>query len=138
MLILNQNGVAERDRRPDPAASGSGSPGCGRARPSRSRPAVRTAVPARTLAVSGLTQRFGGFTALEDVSLSVGPGEVVGLLGPNGAGKTTLIDCVAGNNRLTAGSITWDGAGHHPLGAVPPGPGRACRGRSSRWSCSTT
>ena len=34
---------------------------------------------------------------------------MVGLLGPNGAGKTTLIDCVAGNNRLTAGSITWDG-----------------------------
>ena len=40
---------------------------------------------------------------------AVAPGEVVGLLGPNGAGKTTLIDCVAGNNRLTAGSITWDG-----------------------------
>jgi sulfate-transporting ATPase len=59
--------------------------------------------------VTGLTQRFGGFTALEDVSLQVGPGEVVGLLGPNGAGKTTLIDCVAGNNRLTAGSVTWDG-----------------------------
>jgi sulfate-transporting ATPase len=34
---------------------------------------------------------------------------VVGLLGPNGAGKTTLIDCVAGNNRLSAGSISWDG-----------------------------
>ena len=60
--------------------------------------------------MSGLTQRFGGFTALEDVELHVAPGEVVGLLGPNGAGKTTLIDCVAGNNRLTAGSITWDGA----------------------------
>ena len=67
-------------------------------------------MPARTLVVSGLTQRFGGFTALEDVTLQVGPGEVVGLLGPNGAGKTTLIDCVSGNNRLSAGSVTWDGA----------------------------
>ncbi|HLU42535.1 MAG TPA: ABC transporter ATP-binding protein, partial [Microthrixaceae bacterium] len=57
----------------------------------------------------GLTQRFGGFTALEDVDLRVGPGEVVGLLGPNGAGKTTLIDCVSGYNRLTAGQVLLDG-----------------------------
>ena len=105
VLILNQNGVAERI---DVLTRGLRSriPG----RPAVLPPAVRTKVASHTLAVSGLTQRFGGFTALEDVSLQVGPGEVVGLLGPNGAGKTTLIDCVAGNNRLTAGAVTWDGA----------------------------
>jgi sulfate-transporting ATPase len=108
VLILNQNGVAERidalTRRFRERIPG--------LRPGAPEPlpaAVRTSVPGRTLVVSGLTQRFGGFTALEDVSLQVGPGEVVGLLGPNGAGKTTLIDCVAGNNRLTAGSVVWDG-----------------------------
>jgi ABC-type branched-subunit amino acid transport system ATPase component/ABC-type branched-subunit amino acid transport system permease subunit len=109
VLILNQNGLAERvdalTRKLRSRVSG--------LRPGAPEPlpaAVRRSVPARTLAVTGLTQRFGGFTALEDVSLQVGPGEVVGLLGPNGAGKTTLIDCVSGNNRLTAGSISLDGA----------------------------
>jgi ABC-type branched-subunit amino acid transport system ATPase component/ABC-type branched-subunit amino acid transport system permease subunit len=108
VLILNQNGVAERvdvlTRRVRSRVPGLRD---GEAEPLPA--AVRTTVPGRTLVVAGLTQRFGGFTALEDVSLQVGPGEVVGLLGPNGAGKTTLIDCVSGNNRLTAGSVTWDG-----------------------------
>jgi sulfate-transporting ATPase len=108
VLILNQNGIVERV---DALTRGLRSriPGLRPGDPEPLPAAVRTTVPARTLVVSGLTQRFGGFTALEDVELHVGPGEVVGLLGPNGAGKTTLIDCVSGNNRLTAGSITWDG-----------------------------
>ncbi len=108
VLILSQNGVAERldalTRRFRERV-----PGLRQAAPEPLPKSRRTQVAARTLEISGLTQRFGGFTALEDVALRVGPGEVVGLLGPNGAGKTTLIDCVAGNNRLTAGSITWDG-----------------------------
>jgi sulfate-transporting ATPase len=108
VLILSQNGIAERI---DALTRGLRSrlPWLRPATPEPLPAAVRTTVAARTLVVSGLTQRFGGFTALEDVALTVGPGEVVGLLGPNGAGKTTLIDCVSGNNRLTAGSITWDG-----------------------------
>ena len=109
VLILSQNGVAERidalTRRFRERI-----PGLRPAPPEPLPKAERTHVAARTLEVSGLTQKFGGFTALQDVSLTVRPGEVVGLLGPNGAGKTTLIDCVSGNNRLTAGSITWDGA----------------------------
>ena len=46
------------------------------------------------LEVSGLTTRYGSISALRDVSLSVGDGEVVGLIGPNGAGKTTLLNTV--------------------------------------------
>jgi sulfate-transporting ATPase len=130
VLILNQNGIAERldvlTRRLRERVPG--------LRPVVSEPlpqTVRTAVPACTLAVSGLTQRFGGFTALEDVSLHVGPGEVVGLLGPNGAGKTTLIDCVAGNNRLTAGAVTWERGGE-PLDISRWAPYRRARAGLSR------
>lgn len=108
VLILNQNGISERfDALTRPLRARI--PGL---RPATSQPlpkAVRATVQPRRLVVEGLTQRFGGFTALAGVDLEVGPGEVVGLLGPNGAGKTTLIDCVSGNNRLTAGSISWDG-----------------------------
>jgi sulfate-transporting ATPase len=57
------------------------------------------------LTVKGLTVRFGGVTAVNDVSLEVKSGEVVGLIGPNGAGKTTLIDAVTGFVSMAAGEI---------------------------------
>ena len=49
--------------------------------------------------------RFGGLQALSDVSLQVGPSEIVGILGPNGAGKTTLFNCVSGFYTPTRGKI---------------------------------
>ncbi|MGB7052432.1 MAG: ATP-binding cassette domain-containing protein, partial [Acidimicrobiales bacterium] len=49
-----------------------------------------------TLEVENLTVRFGGLRAVDDVSLSVPPGAVVGLIGPNGSGKTTTLDAVSG------------------------------------------
>lgn len=69
----------------------------------------RRRVEPRHLDVLGVTQRFGVFTALAEVDLQVGAGEVVGLLGPNGAGKTTLIDTVTGYNRVSAGRVLLDG-----------------------------
>ncbi len=61
------------------------------------------------LKVEGLTKSFGGFTALDKVSVSVGVGERFGLIGPNGSGKTTLINCISGALPNDAGSIVFDG-----------------------------
>jgi sulfate-transporting ATPase len=66
-------------------------------------------VPEATLSVEGARVRFGGVTALDGVSLTVTPGEVVGLIGPNGAGKTTLIDAVSGLTPLADGTIALSG-----------------------------
>jgi branched-chain amino acid transport system ATP-binding protein len=58
---------------------------------------------------SGITVRFGGLTALDDVSLHVDPGEVLGVIGPNGAGKTTLFNVVCGFLRPNSGTLHWRG-----------------------------
>lgn len=60
--------------------------------------------------IDGLTQRFGGIVALDDISMSVGPGEIFGLIGPNGAGKTTLLNCVCGVCTPDSGRVTLGGA----------------------------
>jgi branched-chain amino acid transport system ATP-binding protein len=61
------------------------------------------------LELNGVTVRFGGIVALNDVSLRVAEGETVGLIGPNGAGKTTLIDVIAGNRRPDPGEVLFYG-----------------------------
>jgi sulfate-transporting ATPase len=66
-------------------------------------------VAGASLSVQGVRVRFGSVVAVDDVSLEVNPGEVVGLIGPNGAGKTTLIDAVTGFVPVAEGSIELDG-----------------------------
>ena len=61
------------------------------------------------LEVNGVVKRFGGFTALNQVTLSVKAGERFGLIGPNGSGKTTLINCVSGSLFADAGRVVFDG-----------------------------
>ena len=61
------------------------------------------------LAVTGITKRFGGLTALNAVSLSVAQGEIYGLIGPNGAGKTTLFNILTGVYHPDGGEFTFAG-----------------------------
>jgi branched-chain amino acid transport system ATP-binding protein len=61
------------------------------------------------LSVENVSLRFGGVTALDDVTFSVAPGAICGLIGPNGAGKTTLFNCISRLYDPHAGSIRFDG-----------------------------
>ena len=61
------------------------------------------------LSASAVTVRFGGITAIDDVSFDVRPGELLGLIGPNGAGKTTMMRAIVGIVRPTKGSVMLEG-----------------------------
>jgi branched-chain amino acid transport system ATP-binding protein len=65
----------------------------------------------------GVTKRFGGLIALNNVDFYVDEGEIVGLIGPNGAGKTTLFNVVSGTFRPTKGTIKFKGKDIPGLGA---------------------
>ena len=69
------------------------------------------------LDVRGVTKRFDGITAVQDVTFQVAPGESVGLIGPNGAGKTTLFNCIGGQLRPDDGVVVLDG---RDLDHLPP------------------
>ena len=62
------------------------------------------------LHLEGITVRFGGIRALDEVSMHVAPGEVLGMIGPNGAGKTTLFDVISGVRVPDGGRVVLDGA----------------------------
>jgi branched-chain amino acid transport system ATP-binding protein len=64
---------------------------------------------APVLEVSGLTKRFGGLVAVNDIGFTIGPGEILGLIGPNGSGKSTVMKLVMGIERLDAGSVKLSG-----------------------------
>ena len=62
------------------------------------------------LRIENLTKRFGGFIALDGVSLHVAEGERLGVIGPNGAGKSTLTNCITGLLRPEGGSVHFAGS----------------------------
>jgi branched-chain amino acid transport system ATP-binding protein len=66
-------------------------------------------MPERILDVASLSKRFGGFVALDAVSLHVGEAERVGLIGPNGSGKTTMINCISGALPCDGGRVVFKG-----------------------------
>jgi len=78
------------------------------------------------LAVQGLTKRFGSAVAVDDLSLEVPGGHILGLVGPNGAGKTTTLYCLAGLLVPDAGRISWNGRplreARGVVGLVPESP----------------
>ena len=79
------------------------------------------------LVVEGLVKRFGGFTAVSNVSFEVAEGEIVGLIGPNGSGKSTIFNMLSGTFPPTAGSIRFQGeeiAGLAPHTIINRGIGR--------------
>lgn len=61
------------------------------------------------LQLKNVSRRFGGLNAVNDVTLTVVEGEVLGLIGPNGAGKTTLINLITAVHPATAGRVIFDG-----------------------------
>lgn len=84
------------------------------------------------LQVEGLSMRFGGLLAVNNVALTLNEGEIVSLIGPNGAGKTTVFNCLTGFYRPTGGTIKLrdrhgriGGAGHRPHGRGAHLPARA-------------
>jgi branched-chain amino acid transport system ATP-binding protein len=83
---------------PAKAAAASG----GKGGPDRSKPPI--------MEVTGLSKRFGGITAVDDVSFALAHGEILGLIGPNGAGKTTIFDLISGLLALDSGRISLLGA----------------------------
>ena len=86
--------------------------------------------PAR-LAIDALAKRFGGLRALDEMTLTVEPGEIVGLIGPNGAGKTTAFNCITGVVPPSGGAVSLDGrsiTGLAPHRVVAAGVGRTFQG----------
>ena len=68
------------------------------------------------LSTEHLTKRFGGLTAVNDITFQVMEGSVAALIGPNGAGKTTLFNMLTGSAKPTAGTVTFDG---HRISGLP-------------------
>ena len=69
------------------------------------------------LVVKGLIKRFGGFTAVNDVSFKVEKGEILGLIGPNGSGKSTIFNVLSGTYLPSGGSVLFEG--HEIAGLAP-------------------
>ncbi len=68
------------------------------------------------LEIRGLSKRFGGLVAVNEVNFTIAPGETLGLIGPNGAGKTTLVSLISGSIAPTTGDILFEG---HSIKGLP-------------------
>src|SRR5450631_1757987 len=83
----------------------------------RSQPDAVGTGTAPLLELSGVTKRFGGLVAVQDVNLVINPREIISVIGPNGAGKTTVFNLITGIYKPTSGDIRLEGhsiAGMHP------------------------
>ena len=85
------------------------------------------------LDVQHVTMRFGGITAVNDLSMRIPTGSITGLIGPNGAGKTTAFNVISGFYNPQEGDILFKG---HSVKGFPPH--RICRAGMARTSCSST
>jgi branched-chain amino acid transport system ATP-binding protein len=94
---------------PDPAA---GSPATSGSAAARSASGAAGPPP---IVVSGLTVRYGGFSAIKDLTVTLPAGQIVGVIGPNGAGKSTLLNAVSGFTPVTEGTVAL---GDHELTRV--------------------
>src|SRR5918997_186270 len=96
---------ARRTRRASP---GRGRPSRRRSRPSRGR-AMDARATSALLYLDAVNVSFDGFRALNNLSLTVEPGEMRAIIGPNGAGKTTMMDVITGKTRPDTGELFFDG-----------------------------
>jgi branched-chain amino acid transport system permease protein len=118
VMLLRPQGLAGRRRgavtfapeEAEPVAAESSPPPRTEAIPDWLRERVASSGAGPILEVAGLTRRFGGVVALNDVDLVVPRGAIIGLIGPNGAGKTTFFNAVTGLVRPDGGRITFEGA----------------------------
>lgn len=83
----------------------------------RSQPEAVGTGTSPLLELSGVTKRFGGLVAVQDVNLVINPKEIISVIGPNGAGKTTVFNLITGIYKPTAGDIRLEG--HSIAGASP-------------------
>ena len=61
------------------------------------------------LEVKKISYKINNNDILKDITLKIGPGEIIGIIGPNGSGKTTLLKSLNGINQITSGEILWNG-----------------------------
>ena len=88
------------------------------------------------LVVEGVSKKFGGVVAVQDVSLEVPRGSIVSIIGPNGAGKTSLLNMISGFYKPDTGRIAARGPRHHPRRSRATSPRSASPAPSRTSPCS--